>query len=181
MFQRAFDDDLALRLLEERNTLELFEIVRENREHIHSWMTWVPTEWTMTSAGQIIRAARERFASNNGFWSGIFFRERLCGCVILNQVDWPHRSGDIGYWLIREEQGHGLVTRSCRALVDYCFEELQLHRIEIRVATENARSRSVPERLGFRLDGVLRQANRLHDRYVDLAVYSMLAPEWKDG
>lgn len=178
MFLRVIDDDLVLRLLEDQNAIDLYEVVQQNREHIRVWMTWIPADWSIAAARRLIRGAQDRFAANSGFWAGIFLEGHLCGCVILNQIDWTHHSCDIGYWLDESHQGRGLVTRSCRALVHYCLRELQLHRVEIRVAAENARSRAVPERLGFREDGVLREANRLHSRYVDLAVYSMLSHEW---
>ncbi|MEQ8766068.1 MAG: GNAT family protein [Planctomycetota bacterium] len=128
-----------------------------------------------------MRGALERFADGNGFWAGVRFEQKLAGCVILNQIDWGHLSADIGYWLGREYQGQGLVALRVEAAVKQCFEDLALHRLEIRVAQENIRSRRVPERLGFREEGLLRQANRLHGTYVDLVVFSMLAHEWKEA
>lgn len=50
--------------------------------------------------------------------------------------------------------------------------------MEIRAGVNNLKSRSVPERLGFSFEGVARGGQRLYDRYIDLAVYGMLADEW---
>jgi ribosomal-protein-serine acetyltransferase len=70
------------------------------------------------------------------------------------------------------------MTEAVRALVAYAFEVWKLNRVEIRAAVANVRSRAIPERLGFKQEGVLRQAERIGDRFEDLVVYSMLAGEW---
>ena len=71
------------------------------------------------------------------------------------------------------------MTRACSALGTHAFDALGLSRVEIRCATENEKSRAIPERLGFTQEGTLRQAEWLHDHFVDLTVYGMLAGEWK--
>jgi ribosomal-protein-serine acetyltransferase len=53
-----------------------------------------------------------------------------------------------------------------------------LHRVEIRARVENARSRAVAERLGFKQEGVLRDEERVGDHYADRVLYAMLASEW---
>ena len=70
------------------------------------------------------------------------------------------------------------MTRAVRTLVDHAFGVWDLHRVEIQAAVNNHRSRAIPERLGFREEGVLREAERIGDRWNDLAVYAILAPEW---
>jgi ribosomal-protein-serine acetyltransferase len=84
----------------------------------------------------------------------------------------------IGYWLGESFQGKGLMTGACRALLDYLFFELKLHRVEIRCAIGNARSCAVPKRLGFTKEGVLRQAQAFDDQFLDLEVYALLAEDW---
>ena len=74
-------------------------------------------------------------------------------------------------------QGRGIVTRTCRALLYYAFGELELNRMQIRIATGNRRSLAIPERLEFVFEGVQRQAELVNGEYYDLAVYSMLASE----
>jgi ribosomal-protein-serine acetyltransferase len=67
------------------------------------------------------------------------------------------------------------MTGAVRALVDHALRGWELNRVEIRAAPDNRRSRAIPERLGFRQEGVLRQAERVSDRYLDSVLYAMLA------
>jgi len=71
------------------------------------------------------------------------------------------------------------VTSATRALLDYAFEIWKLNRLEIRAGTENLRSQRVPQRLGLVEEGVLREAERIGNRYVDHVVYSVLARNWE--
>jgi ribosomal-protein-serine acetyltransferase len=94
-------------------------------------------------------------------------------------VSWRDRSTSIGYWLIERAQGRGTMTRAVRALTDHAFNVWQLNRIEIRAGVENARSRAIPERLGFRQEGVLHAAEFVGGRYIDQVVYAMVSSEWR--
>jgi ribosomal-protein-serine acetyltransferase len=64
-------------------------------------------------------------------------------------------------------------------LVEHAFGELDLNRVVISCATENKKSCAIPERLGFRQEGIQRQAEWLYDRFVDHAVYATLASAWR--
>jgi ribosomal-protein-serine acetyltransferase len=121
-------------------------------------------------------AARESGASTPPL---IMHRDVLVGTITAMHLDSLDRAGEIGYWLAEEAQGKGIVTRACRSLLDHVFNDLDMHRIQIRAATDNTRSRAVPERLGFTYEGVQRQAEHVGGRFRDLAVYSMLTHEWK--
>ena len=70
------------------------------------------------------------------------------------------------------------MTAAVRALTDHALRAWELNRVEIGVASENRHSRAIPERLGFREEGTVRQAQRVGDRYLDLVVYGMLAEDW---
>jgi RimJ/RimL family protein N-acetyltransferase len=94
-------------------------------------------------------------------------------------VDWANRATSIGYWIAESSQGRGTVTEAVRALTKHAFEVWKLNRVEIRAATGNTRSAAIPLRLGYVQEGVLRQVERHGETYEDLAVYSMLATDWK--
>jgi ribosomal-protein-serine acetyltransferase len=179
MFNYKVDADLELRLLAPHDAPQFYKLVDRNRQHISEWMFWVDENFSLAHAQQRIRLALERYAENNGFEAGIWFKSQLAGCVRYNYIDWAHRNTEIGYWLGAAFQGQGLVTKACRALIDHAFNELGLHRVEIRCMSENLRSRRVPERLGFVQEGVLRQVRWIRDHFDDHVIYGLLADEWR--
>ena len=89
-----------------------------------------------------------------------------------------HRSAELGYWVAVEHWGRGIATEASRALLEYGFGEMGLHRIQARHLARNAASGRVMEKLGMRREGVLRGALRKWERNEDVVLYAALAAEW---
>jgi ribosomal-protein-serine acetyltransferase len=168
-------DGAYLRLLEEPDAEELYELVDRNRAHLAEWMPWAAGQ-TLEGTAAFIHGALRRHAERNGSELALVLDERIVGAAGFAGIDWVARNTTIGYWLAAEHQGRGLMTRAVRALIDHAFGELELHRVEIQAAEGNHRSRAIPERLGFQAEGIRREAERVGDRYEDLVVYGLLAP-----
>lgn len=179
MFEHKVDDDIKLRLLEPRHADALFAAVDANRQHLRQWLPWLETNNAVSDTLQFIQMTQRQFADNTGFVAGIWFRGELAGVLGHNRIDWENRISWPGYWLAQGFQGKGIMTKSCRTLINHAFAELNLNRVDIRCAVENSKSRAIPERLGFRQEGVIRQAEWLYDKYVDHVVYGMLTSEWR--
>jgi ribosomal-protein-serine acetyltransferase len=77
-------------------------------------------------------------------------------------------------------QGKGIMTACCRAFIAYGFNSWKLNRVTIECATHNTRSRAIPECLGFKFEGVIREVEWLHDHYVDHAVYGLLRSDYEE-
>lgn len=176
-FHCPVSDDLKLVLLDSRHTQALFDLADANRAYLRKWLPWLDNAATVEGTANFIemglREAAERHALHTGIWQG----DRLCGVIGFHHVDWEHRSATIGYWLNAADQGKGIMTASCRALIQHGFNYFQLHRIVIRCATDNHRSRAIPERLGFTHEGVAREVEWLYDHFVDLSIYSLLSTD----
>lgn len=177
MFFCPLDEEHRLRLFEEVDADELHRVVVANREHLGQWMPWASGQ-TLDGTREFIAASRRQWAANDGFQAAILERGGIVGVIGLHRLDWANRSTSIGYWIAQAAQGQGTVTSAARALVTYAFDVYKLNRVEIRAGTENTRSRRIAERLGFTHEGVLRQAERVGDRFVDHTVYAMLAGDW---
>jgi len=175
MFCYWLPPDAELRLLTPSNAEELFAVCDANRLRLSQYLPWVDTTFSAHDTRSFIMGALDQFARGDGFHAGIWCEGRLAGCIGMHKIDWLNRSVSLGYWLAAEFSGRGLVTRAAAALTAYCFDDLALHRVEIRCAVENTASRRVAERLGFEREGVLRGAQKVRDRYLDMIIFSKLA------
>jgi len=166
----------ALRAFAESDLDELHALVERNRENLARWLSWAQRpgpERVREHLARALRAEREGCRVERA----IVLDGALLGDVGL-YVDIDNAGGAIGYWLDLDHHGRGVMTAAVRALVRHGFEELRLQRVEIRTDVLNRSSCAVAERLGFQLEGVLRQSYRISDeRYSDDAVYSMLASD----
>ncbi|MDX6692427.1 MAG: ribosomal-protein-serine acetyltransferase [Blastocatellia bacterium] len=179
MILSRINERAELRLLEEQHAALLCALTRRHWDYFRRWMPNFSDDYTLAESSEFIRQCIERRAAGRELPAGIWDAGQLAGVVSLKSIDHKNHSASLGYYLAATHQGRGLVTASCRILLDYAFEELRLNRVDILCAPGNHKSRAIPERLGFTLEGTLRQVQWLYDRYVDLNVYAMLKHEWK--
>lgn len=108
----------------------------------------------------------------------LFFGDELCGSIRVKDISHHDRKATIGYFLGYQFAGQGFMTASVRVILDYCFNTLELNRIELRCASANAPSMAVAARLGFTREGTLRQDEWLNGAFVDHHVYGLLRDEF---
>jgi len=178
MFTLKVDNEVCLKLIQVHDSVKLFQLVEENREHLREWLPWVDNITAPFQYEAIIPMWLQQFAENNGFYAGILFKGELVGSIAFQQIDWHNRFTSMGYYLIQKAEGHGIMTRSVQALLNYAFFHLGLNRVEIRCGEKNVKSRMIPERLGFVKEGKIRDGELLNGRFHDLILYSMLARDW---
>ena len=175
MLTLVIDSALELRQLEGGEAALLFALTEKNRPYLRRWLPWLDDTGDEEDSRAFIESGHERYANRESIELGVWHRGALIGMVAFNQFAWGPRSGELGYWLDAEAQGAGLMTRTCRAMTAHGFTELDLNRVEIRCAVDNLKSRAIPERLGFRREGQLREVEWLYDHFVDHFVYGLLA------
>jgi len=171
--------DLELRPLSARDVEPLFSITERNLARLHQWLEWAVPGYSLDEMRRFVEEKQTENLLGVGLTAAIWLGDRVCGAIELHRINTRHRSSSIGYWIDDAFESQGIVTRACRCLVTEGFSTYNLHRIEIRCATGNERSAAVPKRLGFVLEGTLREAEWLHDHWVDLHVFRMLEHDWK--
>ncbi len=174
MFFCKANEQIELRLFERQHSGQLHALFTSNREYWRPWHPLLDTMQTETAAERFINLGLQQFSNGGGFYAGIWFEGHLCGMVYYLGLDRLHRSAALTYWLNEKHQGKGIMTAACSTVISHAFNTLQLNRISIECATKNTRSRAIAERLGFKLEGIIREAEWLHDHYVDHALYGLL-------
>jgi ribosomal-protein-serine acetyltransferase len=173
------DPTFELRFLHLGDAEKLFLALEQNRSYLRQWLPWLDMNTRIEDSRNFINTVKMNFIAKGSHTFGIFFEHKLVGIIGIHDLDQDNQKTSIGYWLSEAYQGKGIMTRAVSAVLDYAFHDLKMNRMEIRCATGNQSSRAIPERLGFKHEGTLRQAEWLYHRFVDHEVYSMLRTEWE--
>jgi RimJ/RimL family protein N-acetyltransferase len=153
--------------------------VAQSLDELKPWLPWAQKMPSRKQSELICRQMAARFAQRSDLPLFIFARAadggcaRLLGGTGLHRVDWSVPRFEIGYWRRSGEQGNGWITEAVRTLARFAFDHLGARRVEIRMSSDNTKSRAVAERCGFTLEGVLRQDSLdVHGQPRDTAVYA---------
>ncbi len=173
----AIDETTTLELTATRHADGLFHAVDSNRKHLSEFLPWVNNMQSVDDLTNYIKHCETLYQQNREVSFVIMYNEVAVGRVGLHYIDLKNKHASMGYWLTKNTEGKGIITRSCKALINFGFKELNLNRIEIRAAVENLRSQAIPQKLNFKREGIARQAEWVNNGFVDLMVYSLLKEE----
>lgn len=109
------------------------------------------------------------------------YEGKIIGSAGFHNYSTRHKIGDIGYWIDEDYRNRGIVTEVVKMLIEYGFRDLNLHSITIHTNELNIASKSIPEKLGFKLDGTYREArfDKHLNKFTDNLRYSSLKNEWE--
>ena len=134
----------------------------------------------LAGAEGLIGEIREKFRSRRVFQWGIVILETggLVGTCGLGSVFLAHRRAEVGFVLRRDMWGRGLATEALRVLLAFCFDKLNLHRIEADVDPQNQRSLRLLEKQGFQREGLARERWHHLGEVRDGVILGLLRRDW---
>ncbi len=171
---------LALRPLATKDARELLSIVAISRAELGRFMTW-PREMTdLEHARRFIALGREGWLTERTARFGMIDRAtgELLGTVELDAVDFRRSQAELGYWIRTDRAGRGFTTEAARAALFYAFGTLSLHKVRADVAVGNTPSARVLEKLGFSLEGTLREDRPIGGVFTDHWRYGLIARDF---
>ncbi len=147
LFEIIIDNNLSLVIPRLAKAPEIFNLIDKDRDHLRTWLPWVDSTTTEEDTRKNLAERIEGFKQNKqASFYGTFHGEFVASVGFISLND---GAGEIGYWLLSNYSGHGLMTSFVRKCVEYGFENLSLKRIVIKCAERNSKSAAIPERLGF--------------------------------
>jgi len=169
---------LTLRRLETGDADALFRLFSD-ADVTRYWFRLPYTD--RAEALDLVERTHVGISTGSAFQWGVTRRDedRVIGTSSLFQIDPTRWRGEIGYALARDAWGQGVMQEAMAAVVAYAFESFGLHRLEADTDPRNAASRRLLERLGFTLEGTLRERWRVGDEISDTAFYGLLHSEWQ--
>lgn len=174
-----FTPRLILAPLDGAAAREMHEAITSSRAELEPWLPWVPFTHDAATSLQYAEASAADWDSQRA--SRFVIRDRtshvFLGVVGVEAWQALHDSGDLGYWLKAGVRGRGYMTEAARATLHFAFEVAGAHRIRVAAATDNHDSLAVIRRLGFQFEGIARHAEFVAGRWLNHAVFGMLASD----
>lgn len=173
MFVRNIDSELSLALLQPSFAAQYALLAKDNFHYLEQWLSWPPYCKSKDDFEAFIRKSLKDYAEGSSMTCAILYKGILVGNISFNRINQSLKKVEIGYWLAQPYQGRGIMTRACKQMIAIAFEELGMEKVQIAAAENNQPSRSVCERLGMSLEGVITNAENLSGRMVNHAIYGL--------
>ena len=174
------DENVRLELTAEKHAKLLYNAINNNREHLSVFLPWIKNMQSVNDFSNYIKNCELLYRQEKEVSFVIILNEKPVGRIGLHHLNLQNKIGAIGYWLTKDAEGQGIISKSCKKLIDYGFNELGLNRIEIKCASENNKSQAIPQRFNFMKEGIMRQAEFVNENFLDIILYSILKKEWTE-
>ena len=173
MFKLSVDEEINLCLVNESFTSRYVEFAEENYEYLSEWLAWPGFCKTQDAFKEFVKGSLHKYADGESMNCAIEYKGEIVGNSGFNSINHDLKKVEIGYWIGKPYQGNGIVTRVCRYLIDYAFTNLEMEKVQISAAENNAPSRAVCERLGMTLEGMLTNSEKIGERILNHAIYGI--------
>jgi RimJ/RimL family protein N-acetyltransferase len=155
---------------------ELWNATAGSLPELRPWMAWA-ADSSATETRNFAARAETQWASGEAYHFTLLRDGEVAGGISVEVRQPLERIGELGYWVRTDLCGRGLATEAGVSMVDFGFGVVGLHRLELRAGTGNRASQRVAEKLGFRREGMLREASRGAYAPYDSYVYGLLASD----
>ena len=179
MVSILIDNDILLRSYELEDANNLFNAVNGSRQHLRHWLNWVDNTTKPDHTLQFLQQAVQQQHSQEGLALGIFYKRQIIGGIGMHHWDHTIKKAQLGYWISKEYEGKGIIHECLLRFIDFLFQKVGLNKVEIHFIPENTRSAKVAERIGCKIEGIIRQSCLQNGKLEDIIIAGLIKNEWK--
>ncbi len=161
----------------------LLDFYQHNRQHLEAWepkrdASFYSLEYWQTELNRRLRET----AQDRGYWFAAINSQGqvVAVCSLTNIARGVFQAAYMGYAVAQAQQGQGVMTQLCQAVLTFAFEELKLNRVMANYLSENTRSGALLERLGFVREGVAQRYLKINGRWRDHVLTALVSPLSRD-
>ncbi|WP_273133290.1 GNAT family N-acetyltransferase [Culturomica massiliensis] len=171
-------EDVTMREARLDDAALVWQAIYDHRDYLKTWLPFVLRLHTVEDEEAFLREVLAVPFEERNLVMVIEKKGVFCGLIGFVTTDRVNHRTEIGYWLLPEFQGQGIMTRCVRCLCEWAVQYRGMQRIQIRCAVGNVPSNAIPKRLGFRWEGIERAGElMISGEYANLNVYSILKNE----
>lgn len=136
----------------------VYDAIQASLSELKEFMPWAHRNQTVDDVEVNMREAHAKFLTREDLRLHLYDKEtgEFIGSSGLHRINWSVPKFEIGYWIDTRHSGKGFITEATQAITEFAFAELKARRVEIRCDSTNTKSRAIPEKLGFTLEGILK-------------------------
>lgn len=178
--QPRYTRRLVLRPFRRRDVGPLHDAIEMSLSDLQPWLPWVDG-YNRAVSQRFVRESVAAWAEQRAYdftIRTIDDQGRHIGNVSIWPVSSQNSIGEVGYWIRSDETGKGYGAEATTRIIQVGFEEMKLHKVQLRIAVGNIRSERIARNLGFVLEGTLRDEVKVGSRWLDHTVWSLLEDEW---
>jgi len=179
MVELKVDSEIVLKEIELSDAEDIFKLIDSDRKNLRTWLSFIDSTKEIEDTKDFIRSILFLPKDIRDLVTVIIYNEQKIGLIGFKLTDFVNKKTEIGYWISKEFENKGIVTKSVVKMIDYAFNTLNLNRIQIKCGIGNEKSSKIPKKLNFKFEGIERSAELLNGKFIDAEVYSILKDEWK--
>lgn len=171
---------VTLRPLRRRDAKTLQSLLVSDRTWLSPWEATTPGIRYPVDARSLVSNLLHQVRHGTGLAFIVEYEGAIAGQLnVANILHGSVSSGTIGYWIARQYAGQGIMPIAVALAIDYLFDELQLHRVEIDIRPENEASLRIVQKLGLRQEGLKERFIHIDGAWRDHLVFGITNEERK--
>ena len=167
--------ELTLRRYRVEDAAAVREAVLESGRDLSRYETWATPGFSVEDAARYVGWWISGWNDGSARYFGVWRADRYLGSCGLSGIEGAHRVAGLGFWVRSSETGRGVATAAANAVVQFGFEHLELGRIEIMAAIDNAASLRIAAKVGATREGILRKRLVLDGAATDAVMTAVLS------